>query len=1212
MKKLQTAFVIASLLFSVQGAFARPDYYHGDSSIYVGGQTSSVKPNILFFIDTSKQMSEAGTAGTYERKSTAWPGSRTPGAIYYKNNATYQVVSNTDMTEVQSGYPAAHSALYNNGNFIGCIDNKGERCTNKTTDYYTGDYLNWKEAANTASEWSSATGYAVGDLVYKAGAPSTSQKYKCVVAGPSGGSDPFPASDAVDISVTYTDGTVSWQPQAPLIKVLEHELNNNIFPYLAPLANIGLMEYNSNDQGGAIVLPVAGNTAATLAAGMTDKIVPITQTANAQPLGGALWDAWLYWVGDPTGSSHANSTSNDNAAYDDSPIQYWCQNNHMVVLATGATKDNLGTSNPVALMDKNAELGAGHSDDYYTPEAAHYLYNSLDYEVDDTQSRVHTHIIQLMTPVIQQLVDAASYGHGSYVNVSNSSEIYAALADIIMSILEEDTSFVAPVVPASPENRTYSGQRIYLGFFKPMNDEPWKGNLKKFGLSADNEIVAFNSSGELVNATDADGYFLTDDSTDPPTPVHRSFWTPTGTYDGGMVNAGGVGGRLKARTSARNIYTYLPGSGVTTDLYNSVHAFTTANTRLTAAILGVADDAAKNSLIHFVHGYLDDGTTKRDWLLGDILHSKPLIVNYANYAFTESNEADATKNKSMVFFGANDGMLHAVYDHNGEEAWAFIPPELLDDLRYLKDISSHYYFVDNSPLAYAHDADGDGTIEDGDRVILLFGLRRGGGGNTLGTSSRGSYYALDVTNPQQPKYLWNLNSDTAGFGELGQTWSQPRLAKMKIGGVTKIVAVFGAGYDNNEDLRFGSNQKFPDGTGATTDVSSAPDGFSSGASAGGSWQFRPRGRGLYVIELARLSATEAGYVPDFSQSGSLIWSATYDATHTDRSSMTYSIPSDILVYDRDLDGNADRFYAVDTGGQLWRFTVGDASTANWSVKRIFQANTGTSDVGRKVFYKPTITYKYPDTFVYFGSGDREHPLNYLNPETTGGAVMDRIYMVRDREADDNPSAPSVLTESHLVDVTDNALQRDDTTSAEADALLDKLYNYEPADADGQPRSVYYGWFIKLNESGHEGEKVLASPTVFANVAFFTTYTPNSDASISQDPCSGGNLGISRLYAVNSRTGEAVFNWLTGSGTDRFGESQSSATTDRAKSGDADSSDVLRRADRSLAIGQGIPSGLVMVIGKDGSASILVGSGGAFPNVALDDIETLYPLYWMTW
>jgi type IV pilus assembly protein PilY1 len=88
-----------------------------------------------------------------------------------------------------------------------------------------------------------------------------------------------------------------------------------------------------------------------------------------------------------------------------------------------------------------------------------------------------------------------------------------------------------------------------------------------------------------------------------------------------------------------------------------------------------------------------------------------------------------------------------------------------------------------------------------------------------------------------------------------------------------------------------------------------------------------------------------------------------------------------------------------------------------------------------------VTYKNPDTFVYFGSGDREHPLNYLNPGTSGGAALDRMYMVRDREDDDNPSAPDILTESNLVDVTSNELQRDDTTLAEADALIDKLYNY---------------------------------------------------------------------------------------------------------------------------------------------------------------------------
>lgn len=1200
--------ILATLFVLPQAILAKPDYYYGDSSIYVGGQTSSVKPNILFFIDTSKQMNEAGTTGTYKRTTPVWPSAGyDTNTIYYKSNATYKA-SSTDMTAVDEGYATAYNALYNNGNFIGCIDSKGEQCTNKTEDYYSGDYLNWKGSVGTASQWSSGTSYAVGALVYKTGASSTSQKYKCIAAGVSGGSDPFPVASSVNITATYTDGAVSWQPQVSLIKVLEYELNNNIFPYLAPLANVGLMEYNSNDQGGAIRLPVADNSAATLAAKMTSDIVPITQTANAQPMGSALWDAWLYWVGDPTGSSHANSTSNDNAAYSDSPINYWCQNNHIVVLATGATKDNMGTSNPIALMDKNGVLAP--ADDYYAPEAAYYLYNNLDYDVDDTQARVHTHIIQLMTPIIQQLADAASFGHGSYVNVSQSSEIYDALVDIIMSILEEDTSFVAPVVPASPENRTYSGQRIYLGFFKPMNDEPWMGNLKKFGLSTDNAIVAYDSAGGLVNATNAQGYFLTDNSTDPPSPTIRSFWTPSDTYDGGLVDSGGVGGILKSRTSARKIYTYLSGNNVTSDLYNSAHAFTATNTALTSNLMGVANDTEKNKVIKFVHGYLEDGTTKRNWILGDILHSKPLIVNYANYAFTEENESDATKNKSMVFFGSNDGMLHAIYDNSGEEAWAFIPPELLDDLQHIQDPANHYYFVDNSPLAYVHDADGDGTIESGDKVILLFGLRRGGGSNTLVTTSRGSYYAIDITNPLQPKYLWHINSDTSGFGEMGETWSQPRLTKMNIGGVSKIVAVFGAGYDNNEDLRFGNRQTFPTGTSSTTNTSVAPDGFGVGASNGGGTQYRPRGRGLFVVELATLSSTDTGYTPDLSQSGSLIWSATYDASDSDLAEMTYSMPSDVLVYDKDLDGYADRFFVVDTGGQLWRFKVGDSSPASWTAKRIFQANTGTADVGRKVFYKPTVTYNYPDVFVYFGSGDREHPLNYLNPGASGGAVLDRFYMVRDREDDDNPSAPGVLTESHLVDVTENDLQRDDTTLAEADALIDKLYNYQTTDVDGDPRTVYYGWYIKLD--ANDGEKVLAPPTVFANVAFLTTYTPNSASSQSLDPCSGGNLGVSRLYAINSRTGEAVYNWWSATGNDGFGESQSSASSLRAQSGSSDNPEVLRRADRSLAIGQGIPSGLVIVIGKDGSTSILVGSGGAFPNITLDEIETVYPLYWMTW
>ena len=572
----------------------------------------------------------------------------------------------------------------------------------------------------------------------------------------------------------------------------------------------------------------------------------------------------------------------------------------------------------------------------------------------------------------------------------------------------------------------------------------------------------------------------------------------------------------------------------------------------------------------------------------------------------------------MIFFGSNDGMLHAINDYDGQEAWAFIPPELLDDLHHLKANQNHYYFVDNSPVAYVHDANNDGTIGSGDKVILIFGLRRGGGSSTLGTGSRGSYYALDITNPIEPQLLWQINSQTSGFSELGETWSQPRLAKMNVGGVSTVVAVFGAGYDNNEDLRYGNIQTFPSVTDVNTDTSAADDGYESAVSSGGDIQYLPRGRGLYVVEVARFADTDldGDYDdPDFSNSGAKIWSTVWavsdstSSTEDTLSTMTFSIPSDVLVFDKDHDGFSDRFYVGDTGGQLWRFTVGDPLTSNWTAKRIFVANdTSTTDVGRKIFYKPTLTYDYPDAFIYFGTGDREHPLNYLDAGDVGGATLDRFYMVRDREIDDNPNAPTTaLTESNLVDVTTNQLQQDGMSASDISELLSRLFDFPTT---GDSWTDRYGWFIKMN--GNNGEKVLAPPTVCADVAFFTTYTPNDVSVAPSDPCAGGNLGVSRLYAVNARTGEAVYNWWSTDGSDEFGENQSSATSQRAQGGPDDGSYVLRRADRSLAIGEGIPSGLVIVISKDGSTSILVGSGGAFPNVELDQIETVYPLYWMNW
>ncbi|MBW2406621.1 MAG: hypothetical protein JRF17_04570 [Deltaproteobacteria bacterium] len=166
----------------------------------------------------------------------------------------------------------------------------------------------------------------------------------------------------------------------------------------------------------------------------------------------------------------------------------------------------------------------------------------------------------------------------------------------------------------------------------------------------------------------------------------------------------------------------------------------------------------------------------------------------------------------MVYFGANDGMLHAVLDatessgadpiHYGTEELAFIPPDQLPRLKDMIEGVGHQNYVDATPRIYFKDVDHDGLVEtaDGDKVVLICGERKGGTG----------YVALDVTDPFSPQYLWRINkSDDSALGwsapttviaELGETWSEPRFGVVKTtDGDTIGTPVFfiGGGYSSN-------------------------------------------------------------------------------------------------------------------------------------------------------------------------------------------------------------------------------------------------------------------------------------------------------------------------------------------------------------------------------------------------------------------------------
>jgi len=610
--------------------------------------------------------------------------------------------------------------------------------------------------------------------------------------------------------------------------------------------------------------------------------------------------------------------------------------------------------------------------------------------------------------------------------------------------------------------------------------------------------------------------------------------------------------------------------------------------------------------------------------------------------------ASTNYNTSILYVGANDGMLHAFRDCDGKELWAFIPPNNLAALKYITNPQSdgHPTFVDGAPSVFIHDQNNNGVIEEGggDKVVLLFGQRRGGGKSPLDDYSRGAYYAIDVTDYTAPKLLWMVDNeherrygidDSTGPAELGETWTQPRLAKIPVDGNSfKILAFVGAGYDNREDLRYGQTQNFPsyadlseiDINDSETLRGGTVDGLgdpltSDGSVAAGSaitlsdgTAIQPRGRGILAIEVATLTSTldpitnitsfTADAVPSAVNTvGKVYWN--YTRANGSNTNLLYSFPSDLAVLDVDSNGYSDRIYVGDTGGNMWRFDIEGATTSNWGGKIIFRSNPSTgTDVGRKIFYRPQVAFIGGYPRLYFGTGDREHPLNR--------AVIDRMYSVADY-SDFNDTYNENIGESYLVDVTLNNLQEvaaafdvdvlDNTNSAIQ--TYNQLYTRPGTNAkDAAEDPLKFGWFIKMDGTQRGtttslGEKILAPATIFSGQVFFSSYQLLYGAVAG---CEAGNLGISRLYHLNYLTGEAVLNYDVGNDT----------TLPDNTRGLTEDGKVLARSDRVRTLGEGIPSGIVTIVDASGRVTMLISSSDKVEATGLPDVKLITPVYWMQW
>jgi type IV pilus assembly protein PilY1 len=186
------------------------------------------------------------------------------------------------------------------------------------------------------------------------------------------------------------------------------------------------------------------------------------------------------------------------------------------------------------------------------------------------------------------------------------------------------------------------------------------------------------------------------------------------------------------------------------------------------------------------------------WRLGDVINSKPILVSApsSNFDLLYGDSGYGTfvtqqaGRRQMVYFGANDGMLHAVNvgfpttlsqgkisfeltDGNGSvahergaELWSFIPAAVLPHLRWLPDpYYSHSYYVDQKPLV------NDIQINGEWRTVLIGGLRLGGRPiETPNSAAAGAehyfseVFALDVTDPESdPILLWSYSTKELGL-----------------------------------------------------------------------------------------------------------------------------------------------------------------------------------------------------------------------------------------------------------------------------------------------------------------------------------------------------------------------------------------------------------------------------------------------------------------
>lgn len=516
--------------------------------------------------------------------------------------------------------------------------------------------------------------------------------------------------------------------------------------------------------------------------------------------------------------------------------------------------------------------------------------------------------------------------------------------------------------------------------------------------------------------------------------------------------------------------------------------FTTAN--LTNADLAVTTDTARSSVVGYFRG--ESAYNPDNWKLGDVFRSTPITVGTPSAYFDDLRDTGSSPNAFAQFRSSHTrtsspyaGRL-IIAGANDGQLHAFKTSDGSEAWSYIPpNILSRLKLISHAtdPSSLTHQYYVDGPVTVADAWVP--------GSASAGTSKSASdWHTLLVFGEGRGAgtNLWSSsNSCDSGFNQAYTSTYQYYCGYY--------------GFDLNDSLnpvykwRLGVSASQAPYLGAPWSkvmVGRVLIGGNEkwvGFIGGGAYQSgaADSGKGFFIFDLVN---------------GSVLWSY----TKASDANLDNPMPAPPAIVDTDNDGFVDTVYLGDLGSNMWRFKLcltadgNSCGTSNWSGGRLFQANSSS---GNRPIYTTAAVAKdnAMRLWVYWGTGEKTDP--------TSSSAQEKFIGVRD---DDRTGSYTI---SDLQNITSAGAQYDDTSK--------------------------FGYYMNL---AGQGEKMLAEPTVFGGLVYFTTYTPPQG----NDPCLQG--GTATLYGINFQTGAGA---LPTTGTPR-----------------------------SMTIGTGIPSAPVLSLKPSGS------------------------------